>query len=399
MVGTSTDVPQFDLQFNEIGTLTGAGHLVTWNQVSPRVGVNVKVTDDGKTILRAVAGRYYLPLFLGEFEDLNPSRALRTVAGFSAAACPGATIATETVSCFPTILSVTDPNRQVRFDPNTKAPYTDQFAVGMDREIARNVGVGFNVIHKRGGNELGWIDTGGVYGTQSVTITGQTIYGQAVNQTLTVYPLLNSSTQQLFVRTNGPGYYNEYNALILTATRRLANHWQLTAGYTRQRSKGLEPAAGSPGCGAATCGRDPNDFINLDGGLGSRDRPNMFSLMGSYEIPKIQVQLSGNLTAVSGTAIASQTTVRLAQGTRTINLDSPGSVYRTPQEKYMHVRFTKMMFRNGPRRLELTGEIKNALQELGSTSLRSQIFNNANFLVTNTFPEPRQLRLFARWFF
>jgi hypothetical protein len=57
------------------------------------------------------------------------------------------------------------------------------------------------------------------------------------------------------------------------------------------------------------------------------------------------------------------------------------------------------MFRTGPRRLELTGEVKNALQTLGSTSLRSQVFNNANFLVINTYPEPRQLRLFARVFF
>jgi Carboxypeptidase regulatory-like domain/TonB dependent receptor len=410
MVGTSTDVPQFDLQFNEVGTLKGAGHLVTWNQVSPRIGLNVKLTADGKTVVRAVAGRYYLPLFLGEFEDLHPGRALRTIAGFNPSACPGATIATETASCFTNVLTVTDPNRQVRFDGNTKAPYTDQFAIGMDREIARNLGVAFNIIHKRGGNELGWVDTGGTYGAQALTVSGQTPFGQAVNQTLTVFPLLNASTQQLFLRTNGtctwPGlalpcsdYYNSYDALILTATRRLANRWQFTAGYTRQRSKGLEPAAGSRGCAASTCGRDPNDYINLDGGLGARDRPNMFSLMGSYEVPRVGVQVSGNLTAVSGTAIPSQTTVRLAQGTRTINLDAPGSVYRTAEEKFMHVRLTKMMFRSGPRRLELTGEVKNTLNEIGSPDIRSSIFNNANFLLANTYPEPRQLRLFARWFF
>ena len=30
---------------------------------------------------------------------------------------------------------------------------------------------------------------------------------------------------------------------------------------------------------------------------------------------------------------------------------------------------------------------------MGTPSIRSQIYNNANFLVTNTYPEPRQLRL------
>jgi hypothetical protein len=125
----------------------------------------------------------------------------------------------------------------------------------------------------------------------------------------------------------------------------------------------------------------------------------MVSLMGSYEIPKIEVQLSGNLTAVSGTAIGSQANVPLPQGTRTIYLDSPGSKYRTPEEKFMHVRLTKIMFRNAHRRVELTGEVKNALNEMGTPSIRSQIYNNANFLVTNTYPEPRQLRFFARVFF
>ena len=121
--------------------------------------------------------------------------------------------------------------------------------------------------------------------------------------------------------------------------------------------------------------------------------------MGSYEIPKIEVQVSGNLTTVSGTAIASQANVSLPQGTRTINLEPSGSKYRTPVEKFMHVRFTKILFRNAHRRVELTGEVKNALNEMGTPSIRSQIYNNANFLVTNTYPEPRQLRFFARVFF
>ena len=54
----------------------------------------------------------------------------------------------------------------------------------------------------------------------------------------------------------------------------------------------------------------------------------------------------------------------------------------------MHVRFTKILFRNAHRRVELTGEVKNALNEMGTPSIRSQIYNNANFLVTNTYPEP-----------
>jgi hypothetical protein len=65
----------------------------------------------------------------------------------------------------------------------------------------------------------------------------------------------------------------------------------------------------------------------------------------------------------------------------------------------MGLRITKFLFRSGSRRLELTAEIKNALQEQGGTSIQSTVFNATNFLLINARPEPRQLRLFARWFF
>jgi len=136
-------------------------------------------------------------------------------------------------------------------------------------------------------------------------------------QTLTALALLNRPTDRLFLRTNGPGYASTYKAFILTATRRFANRYQLTAGYTRQRAEGLDLSSG-------TAGQDPNDLINARGGLGSRDRP---------------------------------------------------------------------------RRLELAGEIKNALQEQGGPDIPTTVFNAPNFLQMNLIPEPRQLRLFARWFF
>ena len=79
--------------------------------------------------------------------------------------------------------------------------------------------------------------------------------------------------------------------------------------------------------------------------------------------------------------------------------EAPGSKYRTESEQYLHVRFTKILFREGPRRLELAGEIKNALQEKGGPDIQTTVFNAPNFLAINLRPEPRQLRLFARWFF
>ncbi len=45
------------------GTIAGLGDLYTWNKVSPRLGVNLKVGHDDKTVVRGTIGRYYRPLF------------------------------------------------------------------------------------------------------------------------------------------------------------------------------------------------------------------------------------------------------------------------------------------------------------------------------------------------
>ena len=374
MVATSQDIPQFDIEFNEIGTIKGLGKLVTWNTFSPRGGVAFRLTKDGKTTLRTVAGRYYLPLFLSEFEVVHPGRGITRTMRYDPA-----------TGGYTTLASITDPRSQIRIDQDMKPPFTDQFAVGADREIANNFAIGFNVVYKRAGNLLGWRDIGGVYGEQQVQL--------ANGQALTVFPLLNRPADRIFLRTNGPGNKTNYKALILTASKRLSSGWQLTAGYTRQRAQGQD--VGSTG----TAGQDPNDYINSYGGLGSRDRPNMFSLMGSYEIPRIGVQVSGNITAVSGTAIASTTPVALPQGSRAINLEASGSKYRTESEQYAHLRISKFLFREGSRKLEVAAEIKNLLQEQGGPDIQSTVYNASTFLQMGLYPEPRQLRLFARWTF
>ena len=40
-------------------SVPGLGELQTWTTVAPRVGVNYKLTEDGKTVLRGTIGRYY----------------------------------------------------------------------------------------------------------------------------------------------------------------------------------------------------------------------------------------------------------------------------------------------------------------------------------------------------
>src|SRR5207249_4712800 len=128
--------------------------------------------------------RYYLPLYLTEFEVLHPGRAITRTMRWDPAQRD-----------YTTLVSITDPRTQIRIDRDMKPPYTDQLAFGGDRQIANNFAVGFNLVYKRSGNLLGWRDIGGAYGRQEVTL--------ANGQTLTVFALLNRPAGCIFLRTNG----------------------------------------------------------------------------------------------------------------------------------------------------------------------------------------------------
>ena len=113
----SQDVPEFDLFVRETGrTIEGRGTVDSWNTVSPRVGVVIKLDTDGRTMLRANAGRFSQGLLTGEISAIHPGRTRNTIIQEPS----GATL-------------VRDPS-QVQLDPELRLPYTNQY---LDRAGSR----------------------------------------------------------------------------------------------------------------------------------------------------------------------------------------------------------------------------------------------------------------------
>jgi len=352
-------------------TIPGLGDLQTWTTIAPRVGFNFKLTQDGRTVLRATTGRYYRPIFLSEFAGFHPGIANSTLTSYNAA-----------TATYSNIISVTDPNVNLAVDPNMTPPYTDQYSVGVDRELAHNLGMSVTYVHKESKDQIGWKDVGGVYGTQIVTAPN--------GQPVTVYPLLNSASARKFLRTNGDGFFSRYNGLMLSLSRRLANRWAGNVNYTYSAAEGLQPTG--------TVGRDPNDLVNLAGRDMTSDRPHIFNLSGSYEIPKVEIQVSGNMALTSGRAYGPQFQVRLPQGQRNVYFDAPGAYYR-PSQQWLHLRINKILLRRASHRIELGAELRNALQEDSIDNLITSVFSSPNFGKAAQWATPRQLmfRVRAYW--
>ena len=365
------------VEFEPTGqTIQGLGELFTWSKVSPRVGINLKL-DETRTVLRATAGRYFRPISLGDFESLHPGNPPTTTARFNPAACPGATIATVTANCYTTVVSISDPLAGRRIDPNLDAPFTDSYSIGVDREVARSLRASVSYVYKRGLNHISTIDTNESFGTQQVTAPD--------GSPLTVFPRLSAASARVQLTTNPDGFYDRFSGVVLSLSRRMANRWMGNVSYTYGIARGL------------TGGANPNSRINNDGRL-NQDRPHQFKMFGLYDVPKIDVQLSGNLLLVSGQPYGAQMQVVLPQGRINV-LFQPSGAYRQPFQNWLNLRATKSLLRQGSRRIELTAELRNALQEISIGSIATQVFTSPVFGAPTTWAEPRRLVFLAKAYF
>src|SRR5262249_44886951 len=141
------------------GIIRGLGTLYTWNLVSPRFGVTAKLTADGRTALRASYGRFHQGVLTGEISGNHPGVTPTTTTAFDPA-----------TGGYTSLVSVVDPKINIRIDPHTRSPLTDEYSIGVDRELVRSLSVAVAYIHKTGRDYIAWTDVGGQYRQDTQTM-------------------------------------------------------------------------------------------------------------------------------------------------------------------------------------------------------------------------------------
>ena len=304
----SPDLRELDADGRETGVpISGDGLLYTWRDVSPRLAATWKLTDDGRTLLRASYGRFTQGVLTGEVSPDHPGQA-----------------STFTTDCVGNVTpcvanSIEDnPRTQVQIDPATRAPRTDAYSVGLDRELGRGLSAGVVYVHKAGRNFIGWEDQGGTYREEERQIDGW-------DEDVPVHVLTNSGSDRRYVLTNPAGYSMTYDGVAMTVERRRSGIWQALGSYTWSRALGLQPSSGTTAAGAQVAtvgappvsfsapvmfGRDPNHLTNADGRL-PNDRPHLFRMMGAADVPKIGVTVAASIQYSSGKPWAATTALTL----------------------------------------------------------------------------------------
>jgi hypothetical protein len=276
-------LPFLDATGNPTGQMSQANDDVYhWNTFSPRVGLNYKVNESGKTVVKAHYGRYYKLLEASEFRPAVPTVSTQ----FNFTVGPNGTRTN--------ISPVAAAN--LRIDPNFKSPYSDQVIAQLEQQLTSNLGVQVNYVHKHGEDYGGWMDIAGQY-AQVPYIDNQGI--DATGQTVMVYRLLSNPADRVFLQTNPDGMFMRYNGATFALTKRMSNHWQGVVSLVLSKAEGRlassarftpvtqQLSVATAPSGAAQFGREtagPNDFVNTEGRL-IGDRPVVAKAQIMYRFP------------------------------------------------------------------------------------------------------------------
>jgi hypothetical protein len=374
------DLRALDAQGSETDVIVDGGeNLYTWNLFSPRLGVTVRLSADGRTILRASYGRFSQGVLTGELEPFHPGATPMTTRVFDAA-----------TGGYTGAVRVVDPKINLLLDREMRAPRTDEFSIGLDREVGRQLAVAVAYVRKNGANFIGWTDVGGQYREETRTLSD--------NRVVPAFTLTNAPPARRFRLTNPDDYSLTYDGLVLVAEKRRSHGWQAFGSYTFSKAFGLQPSSGATAAGAQVStvsppqpilfGRDPNDLTNARGRL-PNDRPHMLRVMGSIDVPRTGFALAANLQHFSGKPWAETAIIATQQGDLRILLEPRGS-RRLSSQSLLDVRLSRTVSFGGRGRIELLLDVLNVLNDRAEEGLASDNVFSPNFGRPTLFMDPRR---------
>ena len=131
-------------------------------------------------------------------------------------------------------------------------------------------------------------------------------------------------------------------------------------------------------------GRDPNDLTNARGRL-PNDRPHMFRLMGTVDMPRTGVVIAANLQHFSGKPWAATAQIDLPQDDQRVLLEPRGS-RRLSSQSLLDLRVSRTIPLRRSGRVELLLDVLNVLNDAAEEGLAT-----SDDLFSPNFGQPTRL--------
>jgi hypothetical protein len=372
--------PELDGNARPTGKVFPAVDYYTWNVLSPRIGLNWSLTGDKKTVLKAHYGRYYRGGSTGEFATSVPSVSPTLLGKWDFA-----------TSSFHDLELAFD-NTNLRFDPQTKAPFTDQFTLNLERELFRDFAVSATYVHKRSRRYPGWEDTAGVY-TQVPYVDD--VGPDATGRTFDVFQLQTPRDERFFLFTTPPGTRSDVNAFSVAATKRMSSKWQMStsATFSKATSDRIQGISGSQNF--REFGRNPNDWVNAKGLL-ILDRPITFKAQVLYSGLPLGFTVSASYFFADGYPTVRRVRIPATNLTTPVRAEPLSDDKRFPSQSQLDMRLQKDVRFKSNVQVNLFANFFNLLNDDSYQGFDSTISTDDSYHHPNTFNPPRRIMLGAK---
>jgi hypothetical protein len=347
----------------------------TTNPVAPRVGVVYDVKGDSSTVIKAHYGHFYDKAItfyidgLDNFGDRTYQYWYGTYWG---------------------TYRFTPGTRAFIIDPDFKQTYVEQFTIGVDKALPKDVTLSAHYIYRDFHNIAEDVETNGIYAEVPFVnpVTGET---------MTLFNRLNPDTPNSFFVTNPDGLFRNYHAVEVYGSKRFTKDFSLNGSVVWSRSRGNTGNSSGEADGFTSLFDDPNYNINIEG-KPTYDPTWEVKVTGIFNLPW-EVLGSFYYRHFSGaTWTTTFQTARddLEQG-RVIIFAEPRGNQRLDARNVLDLRFEKA-FPISQGHLKFTFDFFNLLNT-GYVLDLNERFDQETFLEPEEFTSPRQVRLGIRYQF
>lgn len=288
--------------------------MFKWWNLAPRVGLIYDLFSDGKTLIKTSWSRYILPNQTGWINLAHPNGWFGYYQYLNA---DGSKIynadGTPKVTLWAMPGGYQNGGAQIGYkDYDLKAGYTDELAIGVEKELFADFSVGARYIHKWDRNQPNMVDAAQIDIDKLMSTgeldwsknwTSKTVVDPYNGQTKTFYEKINLTATQIYI-INPPGLNRDYDGFELTVNKRFSKGWGLNMSYVYAKSTGLlTTTRADESLGGAVGGffQSPNAHTNALGTL-PLERRHQFKLEGLVKGP-FGINFSGYFRYLSGLPI------------------------------------------------------------------------------------------------
>jgi hypothetical protein len=331
------------------GKLKGIGTVFTPKMsLAPRFGVTYDIFDDHSTIIKAHYGRMFENIITSYYIKLAP------VSDFISYSWDP-----DAASYVENWRDVWDPEKY-QIDPDISMPYVDQYTIGLERELAKDLSIGVTYIYR---NFQNFIDRVNINGTFEKVGDSYTDPDSGTVYNIPYYVQTNPG-QNRYILTNpvegkypiiGFTPFRKYNCIEVALNKRFSNGWQLLLSYVYSKTTGTYDTnySGDYSAGVAYSSIfvHPNFQTNLEG-KPTHDIPHQIKVQGTVVLPW-DINLSGFYSFLSGNTYSDYVYVSLPdpEGGAAYIMPEPMGSKRYPDQHNLDLQLEKIFTIKGRLRI------------------------------------------------